>query len=128
TILNPTSGTIDTGCPAIVIRADAVLAYQSATGAIVGPQGWLTISQDQYNHLQPLSIIIGGHPYDLSPNAQIHPRPTIGSPIRLVVLGANARYDFTLGHPFIQRYYVVFNATGSQIGFASTRYTGSTNN
>ncbi|KAG6332509.1 hypothetical protein ID866_6579 [Astraeus odoratus] len=128
-ILNPTSGIVDTGGPTISMYTDAIMAYRTATGANVDPQGWLTITQAQYNSLQILSVIIGGNSYDLSPNAQIYPRPTSGSPIRLIIGGiSHTRWGFSLGHPFIQRYYVVFNATSSQIGFASTRFTGSTNN
>ncbi|KAG6334066.1 hypothetical protein ID866_5016 [Astraeus odoratus] len=130
TILNPTSGIIDTGAPTISIPKDATLAYMSATGAIQGSDGWLTIGLEQYDSLQILSIIIGGQSYDFSPNAQIKPRATLASPIKLVinVIPDNYGLGFVLGHPFMQRYYVFFNATSSQIGFASTHNTASTTN
>ncbi|KAG6330026.1 hypothetical protein ID866_9063, partial [Astraeus odoratus] len=128
TILNPTSGIIDTGSRSIRMPKDAVMQYQSDTGATVSPKGLLTIRQDQYDNLQTLSIIIGGQSYDLSPNAQVRPRPVSPRRITLVVGFSSSSWDFTLGHPFVQRYYVAFNATSSQIGFASTHYTGSTSN
>ncbi|KAG6330144.1 hypothetical protein ID866_8944 [Astraeus odoratus] len=130
TILNPTAAIVDTACSLIAMQADAVSVYQTATGAAMDSEGWLTISLDQYDNLQTLSIIIGGQSYDLSPNAQIWPRKaTYVGPIKLVVAGmSETRWGLGIGHPFIQRYYVVYNATSSQIGFASTRYTGSTTN
>ncbi|KAG6330555.1 hypothetical protein ID866_8534 [Astraeus odoratus] len=129
TILNPASGVIDTGNNAITIPKDAILAYQSATGATMSSDGWLIITQEQYDGLETLTIFIGGQSYDLSPNAQIQPRRLPSSPIRLVVLENPAvEIDFALGHPFVQRYYVLFNETSSQIGFASTHNTGSTTN
>ncbi|KAG6330125.1 hypothetical protein ID866_8963 [Astraeus odoratus] len=129
TIVNPTSGIVDTGSNAISIPTDAVLAYQSAIGATVTSQGWLTVSLDQYDNLQILSIIIGGQSYDLSPNAQIHPRASLASPIMLVVVeSTDGKESFILGHPFVQRYYVTFNLTSSQIGFASTHNTESITN
>ncbi|KAG6330194.1 hypothetical protein ID866_8893 [Astraeus odoratus] len=129
TILSLMSGVIDTGSMVIGMVIDSALEYLSATGATMDSEGWLTISLEQYNNLQTLSIIIGGQSYDLSPNAQICARATLSSPIKLVVAGAfDSRWGFTLGHPFIQRYYIVFNATGSQIGFASTHNTWSTTN
>ncbi|KAG6332676.1 hypothetical protein ID866_6413 [Astraeus odoratus] len=109
TILRPTSGIIDTGTNAIHVPHEAFVAYYEAIGvAEADPANWVTITQDQYNNLQTLSIIIGGQSYDLNPNAQILPR-----------------IDFWIGHPFIQRYYVVLNTTSSQVGFASTYYTNS---
>ncbi|KAG6330602.1 hypothetical protein ID866_8486 [Astraeus odoratus] len=120
TILNPTAGIIGSGY--------AVAEYQLTTGATLDHDGDLTISLYQYENLQTLSIIIGGQSYDLTPNAQIWPRATPTSLITLVVSVSSDRLDLVLGHPFIQCYYVVFNATSFQIGFSSTRYTASTTN
>ncbi|KAG6332586.1 hypothetical protein ID866_6508 [Astraeus odoratus] len=126
TILNPAGGIIDSGCKTIKMRRDTFVQYQSATGATLRPKPTITIGQ--YENLQTLSIIIGGQSYDLSPNAQIAPRSTSAGLITLAISLCPDAIGFILGHPFIQRYYVVFNATSSQIGFASTHYTASTTN
>ncbi|KAG6332677.1 hypothetical protein ID866_6414 [Astraeus odoratus] len=133
TILGPTSGTIDSGTNAIHVPHDTFVAYcGDISVAQVDLRNWVTITIQQYNDLQTLSIVIGGQPYDLSPNAQILPRTTTSSPISLIIRStvqpSGLGDDFSLGHPFIQRYYVVFNATSSQVGFASTHYTNSQSN
>ncbi|KAG6332579.1 hypothetical protein ID866_6514 [Astraeus odoratus] len=115
------------------VRGDAVSAYQSMTGAIIDTSDKtrrLTITPDQYNNLQTLTFVIGDQSYDLSPNAQIFARSSPNSQIFLVVRSSrpNAREDFSLGSPFFQRYYVVFNSSSSQIGFSSHLYTYSTTN
>ncbi|KAG6331114.1 hypothetical protein ID866_7977 [Astraeus odoratus] len=134
TILNPTSGIIDTGNSHIKIAGDAFLSYLSETGATRIPDGSYTLTLDQYNNLGILSFVIGGQHYDLSPNAQIFPRSHVlhDESVFLIIgeqhmiLGSSQ--GFTLGYPFLQRYYVVFNSSSSQVGFASTIYTYSTSN
>ncbi|KAG6330316.1 hypothetical protein ID866_8772 [Astraeus odoratus] len=128
TILRPTSGIVDTGANSICLPNEAFMAYQEAIGTSqFNDQGWLVISRDQYENLLPLSVFIGGQSYDLSPNAQILPRYVNDPWILLVVRNTDKPSglgkDFVLGHPFIQRYYVVFNQTSSQIGFARTFFT-----
>ncbi|KAG6330275.1 hypothetical protein ID866_8813 [Astraeus odoratus] len=130
-ISGPTSGILDTGAEHIFLSN----AYQGATGASVNSlddSTWLSITQDQYNNLQTLSILIGDQSYDLSPNAQIFARSSPNDEIILVVhvniIGIDPRIEFLLGCPFFQRYYVVFNSSSSQIGFASHMFTYSTTN
>ncbi|KAG6328880.1 hypothetical protein ID866_10208 [Astraeus odoratus] len=129
-ISGPISGVLDTGTLRISLPDDAFEAYQLATGADVAPNTWLTITQDQYNNLRALSILIGDQSYDLSPNAQIYPRSSTDEQILLVVksIDRDAGIDFKLGSTFFQRYYVVFNSSSSEIGFASHQYTYSMTN
>ncbi|KAG6332575.1 hypothetical protein ID866_6510 [Astraeus odoratus] len=111
-ILGPTSGILDTGAVRISLTNGAFMAYKWATGAVINPRDvnqQLTITQDQYDILQILTILINGQSYSLSPNAQISAR-------------------FKLGTTFFQRYYVVFDSGTSQIGFASHLHTYSETN
>ncbi|KAG6333276.1 hypothetical protein ID866_5810 [Astraeus odoratus] len=131
-ILGPASGILDTGAVRISLPNDAFMAYQLATGAVIDVNDInerLTITQDQYNNLQTLSIHIGDQSYDFSPNAQIYARNDPSRQIFLIIrnMGPSMEY-FELGSTFFQRYYVVFNSSSSQIGFASHRYTYSTTN
>ncbi|KAG6329349.1 hypothetical protein ID866_9740 [Astraeus odoratus] len=123
-------GILDSGAPRITIAGSAFSAYASATGGILHPSGMLSITQDQYNNLQPLLINIGGQIYHLSPNAQIYPRTSSNSQIWLVIQQQPDTYSiaFSLGLPFFQRYYVVFNSGSNEIGFASHIHTDSTTN
>ncbi|KAG6332675.1 hypothetical protein ID866_6412, partial [Astraeus odoratus] len=133
TILGPTSGTIDSGTNVIRLPHDALVAYCEVIGVNrVDLTKWITITQTQYNNLQALSIIVGGQSYDLNPNAQIRPCIRPSSPITFAI-GSTGKPpglgdDFSLGHPFIQRYYVVLNTTSAQVGFARTHYTNSQSN
>ncbi|KAG6332611.1 hypothetical protein ID866_6479 [Astraeus odoratus] len=109
------------------------MAYKTATGATIDVfdhNQQLSISENQYNNLQILSILIGDQSYDLSPNAQIYPRASPNEQIFLVInsIDLASEVDFRLGYTFIQRYYVVFNSSSSQIGFASHLHTDSTTN
>ncbi|KAG6330487.1 hypothetical protein ID866_8601, partial [Astraeus odoratus] len=104
--------------------------YTLATGGIIHSPGRVIITQDQYNNLQTLYFFIGGQYYHLSPNAQIHPRSFLNSQIWLAIQlpSPNFSLDFSLGIPFIQRYYVVLDSGNNQIGFASHIYTDSITN
>ncbi|KAG6333010.1 hypothetical protein ID866_6078 [Astraeus odoratus] len=130
TLLSFGSGVFDTAAEQITIANDAFSVYQLATGGVLHSSGWFIITQDQYNKLQPLSFLIGGESYDLSPNAQIRARPSPNSPIVLIVQSemAEADFAFVLGMPFFQRFYVVFNSGSNEIGFASHIHTDSTSN
>jgi len=61
----------------VLIRcSDAFNKYQSATGAVFDYfTRHLMISPDQYANLSSLYFNIGGVSYELTPNAQIWPRP-----------------------------------------------------
>ncbi|KAG6329514.1 hypothetical protein ID866_9575 [Astraeus odoratus] len=132
-ILLPTSGILDSGSCRILVVDNAFKAYQSATGAVIDSfdsNRRLIITQDQYDNLQTLSVLIGNQSYDLSPNAQIYPRTSSDQHIFLVVqkLTATGGLGFKLGSPFFERYYIVFNSTSLEIGFASHIHTQSTSN
>ncbi|KAG6328912.1 hypothetical protein ID866_10178 [Astraeus odoratus] len=131
-ILNPTSGIVDTGSSLIKIESDAFLIYISETGATLNSGDWYTLTEDKYNNLGILSFVIGDQHYDLSPNAQIFPRASLEADIYLIIDEQPRVYGsiqgFTLGCPFLERYYVVLNSSSSQIGFASTLYTYSMTN
>ncbi|KAG6334642.1 hypothetical protein ID866_4453 [Astraeus odoratus] len=128
-LLTSGSGILDTGADWITIASDAFSVYKSATGASLYG-GRLVLAQALYSQLQPLSILIGGESYKLSPNAQIRARSSPNSHIILVVRGRlpGSAIDFSLGAPFFQRYYVVLNSATNEIGFASHIHTDSTTN
>ncbi|KAG6325870.1 hypothetical protein ID866_13219 [Astraeus odoratus] len=128
-ILSFGSGILDTGSDRISISRDAFQAYMFATRASLRDRR-LYLTEPLYNELQPLSILIGGQSYKLSPNAQIRARSSSDSPIILVVQnrGPGPGIDFSLGAPFFQRYYVVFNSESNEVGFASHIHTDSTTN
>jgi hypothetical protein len=139
-------------------RSDAYDKYQSATGATYDSNtGLLMITSDQYANLSSLYFNIGGVSYELTPNAQIWPRSLnsdIGGTsdgIYLVVIDngndSGSGQDFTLGHCFLyaprtflsskqlltlfihrERFYSVYDATNSRVGFATTEYTTATSN
>ncbi|KAG6327609.1 hypothetical protein ID866_11480 [Astraeus odoratus] len=129
-ILDFGSGILDTASPRITFVTDAFMAYTQATGATLDTDGVLSITQHQYNNLQTLYIHIGEQIYYLSPNAQIYARPLPDSQIELVVesRGSDPGIAFSLGIPFFQRYYVVFDSSNNQVGIASHIHTDSTTN
>ncbi|KAJ8591296.1 acid protease [Rhizopogon salebrosus TDB-379] len=138
-ILSNTAGIIDTGATLISIATDAFNKYQSATGGTLDKTtGLLKITSDQYSKLSSLYYTIGSQTYELTPNAQIWPRSmnsAIGGTadgIYLVVndIGSNSGsgLDVINGYCFLERFYLVFDATNSRVGFATTEYTYATSN
>ncbi|KAG1822107.1 acid protease [Suillus variegatus] len=139
-ILDQTAGIVDTGCTLILIATDAFEKYQSATGATFNEEvGLLQITSDQYEQLSSLYFTTsGGVTYELIPNAQIWPRSlntAVGgdaNSIYLVIADigspSGSGEDFTNGYCFLQRFYSVYDATNSQVGFATTEYTYATTN
>jgi hypothetical protein len=92
--------------------ADAYQAYQQATGAVIDQTtGLLTISNDQYNALEPLDFHIGDHTFSLSANGQLWPRELnyiIGGAqdsIYLIMVDIGAPtgqgLDYALGYTFL---------------------------
>ena len=78
-----------------MIATDAFQAYQKATGATMdNTTGLLTITEEQYNNLQPLVFNIGGTDFELSPNAQIWPRSvrSFRLPIPLTFYSSHAHF------------------------------------
>ena len=112
---------------------DAYNRYVKATGANVdNATGFLYISPGQYQNLESLFFEIGGSAFELTPNAQIWPRSlynAIGGEkdrVYLVVqnLGqAMPGLDFICGMAFMERFYVVFDTAGQQLGLANTPFT-----
>ncbi|KAG6335018.1 hypothetical protein ID866_4063 [Astraeus odoratus] len=138
-ILPTSAGIVDTGTTLILIATDAFQTYQAATGGILDQEtGLLTITQEQYDNLKPLSFIIGKKRYDLSANAQIWPRSLnsalggSGDAIYLVVsdigTSSGCGLDFVDGYTFLERYYSVYDTSNDRVGFASTAYTKSASN
>jgi cathepsin E len=139
TILNLTAGIVDTGTTLVLLATDAFDAYQAATGAVLDKTtGLLTITEQQLDNLDSLYFNIAGESYELTANAQIWPRALNaaigGTPngIYLVVsdLGtpSGQGLDFINGQGFLERFYVVFDTTNKQIGFAPTDFTHATTN
>ncbi|KAG2130765.1 aspartic peptidase domain-containing protein [Suillus bovinus] len=136
TIMSSTDGIVDTGTTFIFIATDAYKKYKSATGGIPdSATGLLRVSSSQYKALKNLNFHIGGETYTLTPNAQLWPRALntyIGGASKAMYLvvsdidSANGPgFDFVNGYPFLERFYSVFDATNSRIGFATTAYTNS---
>ncbi|EJD44881.1 family A1 protease [Auricularia subglabra TFB-10046 SS5] len=139
TSLFKSAGIVDTGTTLIYIASDAFAKYQSATGGVADRNtGLLRITSSQYSALKPLNFVIGGTTFALSANAQIWPRALntyIGgtsSSIYLIVadLGSNTGegLDFINGQAFLERFYSVYDTTGSRVGIANTPFTNSTIN
>ncbi|KAG2070301.1 acid protease [Suillus decipiens] len=138
-ILTSTAGIVDCGTTLILIATDAYERYRRETGAIYDlATTLLTISEDKYGALHNLHFYIGEQTYSLNPNAQIWPR-SLNSRINgeersiyLVVsdLGPLNGGDegFTIGYVFLQRFYIVYDATNARVGFATTAFTDATTN
>ncbi|KAF7977774.1 hypothetical protein HWV62_2659 [Athelia sp. TMB] len=138
-ILSSTSGIVDTGTTLLLLATSAFTAYTKATGGVEdSTTGLLTITEAQYEKLQPLMFTVGSTTYSLSANAQIWPRAlnsTLGgdaSKIYLVAadLGSDIGQglDFINGFAFLQRFYSVFDTGNKQVGLATTEYTDATTN
>ncbi|KAG2078738.1 acid protease [Suillus decipiens] len=146
-ILAFTAGIIDCASSYILISTKAYERYKAATGAEYDPATkLLAISDDQYSTLQPLNFHIGTETFSLIPNAQIWPRSLntmIGGQehsIYLIVcdIGIHMKTgeedddkngnDFINGYVFMQRFYVVYDATNSLLGLARTPFTYATTN
>ncbi|KAG2354997.1 aspartic peptidase A1 [Suillus spraguei] len=136
-----TIGIMDCGCTFLYIASDAYEKYKTLTSGTVNVAlGLLQISTAQYTILDDLNFYIGTHrkKYSLTPNAQIWPRSLnyviCGNPndiflvIKSLPTPTGAGFDFINGYVFLQRFYTVFNAKWSRIGFASTPFTGATTN
>ncbi|KZV63908.1 acid protease [Peniophora sp. CONT] len=133
------AGIVDTGTTLVMIATDAFQAYQKATGAkLDNTTGLLTITEEQFNNLQPLVFNIGGTDFPLSANAQIWPRSlnsTLGGEegtIYLIVADMGSQsgqgLDFINGFTFLQRFYSVYDTTNSQVGIAPTPNTDAETN
>ncbi|KAG1742327.1 acid protease [Suillus paluster] len=139
TILNTTSGIVDTGTTLLLLATEAFQAYQSATGATQdSTTGLLTITPQQYSNLQSLYFKIGGVTYEFTPNAQIWPRAlnsTLGGSngqIYLIVSDLGSSFgsglDFINGFGWLQRFYTVYDTGKQQLGVATTAYTNAVTN
>jgi len=133
-ILNSTSGIVDTGTTLILIATEAFQAYEKATGATMdNTTGLLTLPASGFAKLQDLNFSIGGTTFTLTPDAQVWPvalnAELGGNPgqIYLVVsdLGSSIGQglDFINGFTFLQRFYSVFDTGKAQVGLANTDFT-----
>ncbi|KAG2069339.1 family A1 protease [Suillus decipiens] len=139
-ILANTDGIVDSGNILIAIATQAFQLYQAATGGQYDPATeLLVISDDEYGALENLYFNIGGQIFTLTPNAQIWPRALntrLGGEedsIYLIVRDIGTQigegdYDFVNGYVFMQRFYTVFDAPNSRVGFSATRLTEATTN
>ncbi|KAG2354540.1 aspartic peptidase domain-containing protein [Suillus spraguei] len=139
-ILANTAGVVNCGCTFVYIASDAFERYKTATGGIPNAAtGLLQISLVQYYDLRNLNFHIGGVPgLPLIPNAQIWPRSLnnridgggglddIFLIVRRLEAPTGSGLDFINGYVFLQRYYTVFDSSGtSRVGFAHTPFTRS---
>ncbi|KAG2369439.1 aspartic peptidase domain-containing protein [Suillus spraguei] len=139
-ILTHTTGVIDCGTSLISIATKAYNLYKAANSGEFNPvTQLLAISNDQYGALQELKFNIGPQTYTLTPNTQIWPHSLnarIGShqadTIYLIVCDIGkpigGGLDFISGYIFMQRFYIVYDATNSLVGFATASFTNATTN
>ncbi|KAG1794550.1 aspartic peptidase domain-containing protein [Suillus plorans] len=139
TILSSTAGIVDSGTTFLYIASDAFDKYKSATGGTPdAATGLLLISSAHYKALKNLNFHIGSETYTLTPNAQLWPRAlntALGGSSKalyLVVADINTPsgqgFDFINGYTFLERFYSVYDAAHSRVGFAKTPYTDATTN
>jgi cathepsin E len=104
------------------------------TGAVYDEKAdLLRITPAQYKNLQSLFFVISDRQYELNANAQIWPRALDSAEggeknsIYLVVFDLGSllplNLGFIAGMPFLERYYSVFDADHSRVGFATTPFT-----
>ncbi|KAI0703854.1 acid protease [Cerioporus squamosus] len=138
-ILPLSAGITDTGTTLLLFATDAFNAYLAITGAVFDVEtGLFRLTPDQFAKLESLFFHIGDITLEFTPNAQIFPRVLNtaigGSPdfVYLITndLGSNSRegFDFVNGMVFLERFYYVFDAANSQVGFATTPFTNATTN
>ncbi|KAG2365242.1 hypothetical protein BDR07DRAFT_1277659 [Suillus spraguei] len=128
-----TAGVVDCGSTFLYIASDAYEKYRSATGAVKAANNLLQISTHQYHNLSPLKFYIGSKICSLNRNAQIWPRSLnyfinadaddIFLVVRSLSTPSGIGFDFIIGYVFLQRFYTVFDAERSRVGFAQTMFT-----
>jgi hypothetical protein len=138
-IMANSTGVVDTGTTLLYLPTDTFNTYMNATGGVFDQDtGLYEITEDQYNALEDLVFNIGGTDFALIPNAQIWPRSlnaVIGGEEGKIYLVAVSTepvngLDFINGYVFLERFYSVYSASGSQslVGFATTPHTNATSN
>ncbi|KAL5497759.1 hypothetical protein ACEPAH_2690 [Sanghuangporus vaninii] len=139
TILDITSGIVDTGTTLTLLASDAFNRYMSLTGATEDrTTGLLRISPENYANLQSLSFSIAGTTFEFTRNAQTFPRAlnsAIGGSAGAIYLiigdlgqDSGSGLDFINGMSFLERYYSLFDSTNNQVGLATTAHTFDTTN
>ncbi|KAG2357431.1 aspartic peptidase domain-containing protein [Suillus spraguei] len=132
-LMPPFAGIVDCSATFLYIASDAYERYRAATGGTVNnmAHGLLQISIDQYNVLDSLNFYIGEETYSLTRNAQIWPRSLnhivfgnhndVFLVVKSLLTPSGTRFS-------LQRFYTVFDADKSRIGFAQTSYTDAMTN
>ncbi|TFK89413.1 acid protease [Polyporus arcularius HHB13444] len=138
-ILPLSAGITDTGTTLLLFATEAFDAYLRITGAVFDAEvGLFRLTPDQFANLESLFFHIGDTTLEFTPNAQIFPRvlnTAIGGSPDFVYLITNdlgpasgEGFDFVDGMVFLERFYYVFDAANSQVGFATTPFTNATTN
>ncbi|KAG2358899.1 aspartic peptidase domain-containing protein [Suillus spraguei] len=142
-LMPPFAGIVDCSATFFTLpprSIDAYERYRAATGGTVNnmAHGLLQISIDQYNVLDSLNFYIGEETYSLTRNAQIWPRSLnhivfgnhndVFLVVKSLLTPSGTRCNFVMGQVFLQRFYTVFDADKSRIGFAQTSYTDAMTN
>ncbi|KAG2358356.1 aspartic proteinase [Suillus spraguei] len=138
-LLPYSAGVVDCGCTFLYIASDAYESYRIATGSIVNAaNGLLQVTTRDYNTLRALRFYIGEETYIFGRNAQIWPRSLnhvvhgnaddIFLVVRRMDTPIGEGYDFINGYVFLERFYTVFDAGTSRVGFARTPFTFATTN
>lgn len=117
---------------------EAYNQYVEFTGAVYdNSTQMLSITNEQYENLQSLYMVIGGESFEVTRNAQIWPRAlntAIGGEtdaIYLVVAQYKAEssgVDFIFGMVLLERFYSVLDTENHRIGLARTQFTNATTN
>ncbi|KAF9562690.1 hypothetical protein EC968_005172 [Mortierella alpina] len=139
-LASPAAGTVDSGTTLLSLATPAFEQFQRATGAVPDAvTGLLTLTENQFDQLQPLYVHINKVAFKLTPNALIWPRflnTKIGGAADKIYLivqdagsaGGDSGLDFVLGQVFMERFYTVFDTANRRVGFATTRFTDATTN
>ncbi|KAG2360385.1 aspartic peptidase domain-containing protein [Suillus spraguei] len=134
-IMPRTAGFVDCGTTFLYIASDAYERYQVATDSTLNAANdLLQISTEQYISLQALKFYIGEQMYTLNHDAQIWPRSLnhvvfgvdhedIFLVVKNLLVPSGTGCDFIMGYVFLQRFYTVFDADRSRVGFAETLHT-----